>query len=66
MQAGERVQVTEYGGNQLVRRVISDRGRVVEVCNESEWEAAQRDRRRPEGIGFPKESVQRCAPGAAQ
>jgi hypothetical protein len=58
MKTGQMVQVIEYGGRKLVRRVISDRGRIVEVCNENEWKSALRDRREPKGIGFPRENVQ--------
>ena len=57
MQRGEKVQVTEYGGGKLVRRVVADLGRTVVVCNEKEYASATGEGREPEGIGFPREAV---------
>jgi hypothetical protein len=58
MKQGQEVQVTEYGGRKIVRRVVVDRGRSVVICNEKEYIAAQEEGREPKGIGFPREAVQ--------
>ena len=57
MQPGDVVQVTEYGGKKLIRRVVADRGQTVEICNEKEYEAATADGRHPRGVGFPRKYV---------
>jgi hypothetical protein len=57
MERGQNVQVIEFGGRKSVRRVVADHGQSVEVCNEGEWNAANRERRDPVGIGFPREYV---------
>jgi hypothetical protein len=54
---GQRVQVTEFDGNRLIRIVIADKGEVIVICNEQEFRNALRDKREPEGIGFPRKSV---------
>jgi hypothetical protein len=58
MGAGQRVRVTEYGGRQVVRRVVKDCGTFVVVCNEHEYATAKKNGREPEGIGFPRRSVE--------
>jgi hypothetical protein len=58
MDRGQMVQVTEYGGNKLIRRVIADKGEVIVICNEQEFRNALREKREPNGIGFPRKSVQ--------
>ena len=57
MKTGEVVEVREYGGNKLVRRVVADRGATVVICNEAEYTTAPRQGREPQGIGFPRDSV---------
>jgi len=60
MDRGQRVEVTEFDGNKLIRRVIRDRGAVVVICNEQEFRDALREKREPDGIGFPRKSVRPC------
>ena len=57
MRRGQRVQVTECGGRKLIRRFIRDNGRTIEICNEAEYRAAVKEKREPEGVGFPREAV---------
>ena len=57
MEAGDRVQVTEYGGRKLIRRVVANRGESIVVCNEEEYKRATGKGREPDGIGFPRQSV---------
>lgn len=57
MEAGDRVQVTEYGGRKLIRRVVANRGESIVVCNEEEYKRAASKGRGPDGIGFPRQSV---------
>jgi len=66
MEQGRTVRVTEFGGRQSIRRVVADRGRLVLVCNDSEWEEAIREQRGPQGIGFPRENVVEVEAGHAQ
>ena len=54
MKLADTVQVTEYGGRKLVRRVVANLGKSIVVCNEQEL---QRAAQQPDGIGFPRESV---------
>jgi hypothetical protein len=54
---GEVVQVREYGGRMLTRRIVKDLGRAVVICNESEFLLAQRENREPSGVGFPAKDV---------
>lgn len=58
MNPGQKVQVIEYGGRKLIRRVVADRGASVVVCNEEEYVAAARQHREPAGIGFPRRVVE--------
>ena len=53
------MEVRCYGGEVLTRRVASDRGRTVIVCNEAEYRKASQAGREPDGIGFP---VRQCKP----
>jgi len=57
MDKGQQVEVKEYGGNMLIRRVIADLGQTIVVCTEGEFLAALREKRPPDGIGFPRSSV---------
>ena len=52
MERGDIVSVVEYGGRKLTRRVIADRGEVIDVCNEEEYRRALAESREPRGIGF--------------
>jgi hypothetical protein len=54
---GMIVKVTDCEGRELIRRVVSDRGMRVLVCNEDEFLTAQRQRRLPTSVGFPKEDL---------
>ncbi len=57
MNKGQKVLATEYGGTKIVRRVISDNGSTVLICNENEYLEAMREKREPQGVGFPRDSV---------
>ena len=57
MRRGERVVIIQYGGRELLRRVIADRGELIDVCNEEEYKKALVERRRPHGIGFRRDAV---------
>jgi hypothetical protein len=56
MECGTVVRVMAYGGEQLVRRVVAERITRIMVCNEAEYQAAIREGREPDGIGFLKEN----------
>lgn len=57
---GSKVSVTEFGGKSLIRRVVADCGRTVIVCNETEYIEATQEKRKPNGIGFPRYNVTIC------
>jgi len=65
VEQGQIVQVVEFGGRRLVRRVVLDRGNSVVVCSEREYAAAVASKRRPEGIGFPRKDVKALPPSGA-
>jgi len=57
LSAGDLVQVKAWGGETLVRRVVSVRGDTVAVCNEEEYQAARSGGRQPTAIGFKLKDV---------
>jgi hypothetical protein len=54
---GQIVTAKAYGGEVLTRRVVTDRGRTVVICAEVEYQAAIREKREPEGVGFPRADI---------
>ena len=57
MEKGQTVTVCLYGGETAPRRVLADRGDVIVICSEEEFQAAQREEREPSGLGFPRQDV---------
>ena len=57
MRDGDSVRVRGYGGRELMRRLVAVRGGVFLICRDEEYEAAQREGRRPVCVGFHKEDV---------
>src|SRR6266568_2574036 len=57
MERGDTVIVVEYGGRKVTRRVIADRGEVIDICNEEEYKLAAEKKREPQGIGFRRDAV---------
>jgi hypothetical protein len=57
MELGDVVTVRAYGGEILTRRVVADLGKTIVVCSEAEFQRAQRNKREPSGVGFPREDV---------
>lgn len=71
MHKGEEVTVLLFGGETGVRRVVADKGKVIVICTEEEFQRARQENREPEGLGFPRDSVlprsaQPAKKGAAQ
>jgi hypothetical protein len=54
---GDTVQVKAWGGETLIRRVVSVRGDTVAVCCEEEYQAARSEGRVPTAIGFKLKDV---------
>jgi len=54
---GQIVTAKAYGGEVIKRRVVTDNGRTVVICTEAEYQAAMREKREPEGVGFPRKDV---------
>jgi hypothetical protein len=40
------------------RRVVKDKGKIVIICPEGEYNAAELEGREPEGAGFPRADVE--------
>lgn len=57
MERGDIVRVREYGGRVLTRRVVTNSGPLVHVCNEEEYRRAVSEGREPDGIGFPRDCI---------
>ena len=65
-QRGQIVKVKAYGGEMLERRVVADLGRTVVICNEEEYQTANRGGRQPEGVGFPRADILQQAESAPE
>jgi len=57
MERGQTVEVTTYGGRKLLRTVILDHGSFIVVCNPDEYKTATKEKREPQGVGFPRKDV---------
>ena len=62
MKEGQMVTVLLFGGETAQRRVIADKGDVVVICSEDEYQSALVEERPPSGLGFPREDVLEAAP----
>ena len=58
MQKGQKVDVLDFRGRQLSRRVWEDAGRGVLVCTEEGYLDAVQSDDEPPLVGFPKQDVQ--------
>ena len=61
MESGQIVVALLYGGEEAERRVVKDKGSVVVLCSEEEYQFALAAKREPEGIGFPRGDVRERA-----
>jgi hypothetical protein len=57
MVKGQVVTALLYGGSEALRRVVADKGDVVVICSDEEYNQAEREGREPSGVGFPREDV---------
>jgi len=57
MQPGQTVQVLDFKGEKLSRRIVELIGDVVLVCKDEEYEIAKRKRKLPWCVGFHKKFV---------
>lgn len=57
MDYGQKVRMRAYGGEELERLVIQEGDDFVVVCREQEFQAAEREGRRPEGVGVLKRFI---------
>jgi hypothetical protein len=57
MDKGDQVTVLLFSGETATRRVVIDKGHVVVICTEQEFQVAEQENREPEGLGFPRASV---------
>ena len=57
MTKGQVVTALMYGGERADRRVVADKGNVVVICCEEEYQKAEIEGREPSGVGFPRVDV---------
>jgi hypothetical protein len=53
----KRVTVIQFGGTISTKILIEDKGDVLVVTSQEEWEASQRESRAPVVVGFRREYV---------
>jgi hypothetical protein len=53
----KRVTVVQFGGTISTKILIEDRGSVLILTSEQEWEASQKEGRVPVVVGFRREYV---------
>jgi hypothetical protein len=58
LRKGDKVTAILYGGTMAERRVVADKGDVVVICSEGEYQDAEREGREPQGVGFPFHDIQ--------
>jgi hypothetical protein len=54
---GDQIKLWAFGGKQIVRRFVEERGGSVLICSQEEYDLALREGREPLCIGFPSEDV---------
>ncbi len=57
MVKGTMVTALLYGGGRCQRRVVCDKGDVIVICSEDEYQRAQTEGREPSGVGFPRADI---------
>jgi len=58
-QSGQQVTANAYGGKKLSRTVVEDRGEVVLICQQEEFQRARAEGRTPVAVGFPKKEIEK-------
>ncbi|HLN98650.1 MAG TPA: hypothetical protein VK208_09340 [Pyrinomonadaceae bacterium] len=54
---GDLLRVRAFGGKEIVRCFVEERGKTVLICPQAEYERAQKENRAPDCIGWPKADV---------
>ncbi len=57
MKIGDLVEVLDWQGTTLTRRVVRTCEKLVFVCTEEEYESARAERREPIAVGWPIDGV---------
>lgn len=57
MRPGDKVEANAFGGKKITRRLVEVVDNTAVICKEEEWQAASREMRRPDGVGFPLRDV---------
>jgi hypothetical protein len=60
MKPGDAIQVVDYMGDRLTRRVVALENERVFVCTEEELQQAKLENREPLCVGFPIEDAIAC------
>jgi hypothetical protein len=53
----KRVTVTQFGGTIAEKIVVEDRGDILLLTTEDEWEASKAENRPPISVGFRREYI---------
>jgi hypothetical protein len=51
-QPGELVRVKAFGGKELIRRLVAVQRGTALICNDEEYQAAKKENREPDCVGF--------------
>ena len=57
MHTGDMVTLRAYGGEKIVRVMMSADRDTINVCRKEEHEAAKRENREPRVVGFPRVAI---------
>jgi hypothetical protein len=57
MERGEKVEAETFDHKTIQARVVEVHGTTAIICSEREWQAAARQRRDPDCVGWPVASV---------
>jgi hypothetical protein len=60
MKTGELIEVVDFQGNRLVRKVVEISGETVYICTAEEFYLAEKLGQEPVCVGFNREFVKPC------
>ena len=61
MERGDKITAKTFDDKFLECRLVEIRGRTAVICSEREWEAARRQRREPDCLGWPLADIKERA-----
>jgi hypothetical protein len=57
MKPGDKVTARAFGNKKITRIVVELIENTVVICTQEEWDAAGREMRKPDGVGFPMRDI---------